>query len=54
MYHSEDRYYRDLSHLPREERDRVNFDHPDALDWQALARDIRALKAGRGVERAGV
>ena len=47
---SEDRYYRDLSHLPREERDGVNFDHPDALDWQALARDIRALKAGRGVD----
>ena len=29
---SEDRYYKDLSHLPAAEREGVNFDHPDALD----------------------
>ena len=27
-----DAYYRDLSHLPLEERARVNFDHPDAFE----------------------
>jgi uridine kinase len=27
-----DAYYRDLSHLPLEERAHVNFDHPDAFD----------------------
>jgi uridine kinase len=27
-----DAYYHDLSHLPLEQRARVNFDHPDAFD----------------------
>jgi len=47
---SEDRYYKDLSHLPAAERESVNFDHPDALDWDALVRDLKALKAGRPVD----
>ena len=27
-----DDYYRDLSHLTMEERERVNYDHPSSLD----------------------
>ncbi|HMT01894.1 MAG TPA: GTP-binding protein [Burkholderiales bacterium] len=30
----QDSYYKDLSHLPLEERQKVNFDHPDAFDWE--------------------
>ena len=45
-----DAYYRDLSHLPLEERAKVNFDHPDALDVQLLTYQIRQIKCGKTVE----
>ncbi len=44
---SQDRYYRDLSHLAADERSKINFDHPDAVDFEALAGDIEQLKSGR-------
>ncbi len=46
-----DSYYRDLSHLPMEERVKVNFDHPDSLDNGLLIDHIKALRAGRGVDK---
>jgi len=36
--------------IPFEERKRVNFDHPGALEWELLAGHLRALAAGRGFE----
>ena len=45
-----DAYYRDLSHLPLEERTKVNFDHPDALENALLIGHLQALAAGRAVE----
>lgn len=45
-----DHYYRDLSHLSVEERAQQNFDHPDALDWPLLVRDVTHLAEGRSVE----
>ncbi len=45
-----DAYYKDLSHLPLEERAAVNFDHPDALDVQLLTQQIRQLRCGHAVE----
>jgi len=42
-----DSYYRDLAHLPIENRNHVNFDHPDALDAALLAEHIEAVKGGR-------
>ena len=45
-----DAYYKDLSYLPLEERARVNFDHPDALDIQLLTQQIRQLRCGKIVE----
>ena len=44
-----DAYYHDLSHLAPEEREAVNFDHPDALDLDLFATDIDALRSGRAV-----
>jgi uridine kinase len=38
-----DSYYRELSHLPLEERKKVNFDHPDSLDNELLVAQLRAL-----------
>ncbi|MAZ77644.1 MAG: uridine kinase [Legionellaceae bacterium] len=46
----EDSYYHDLSHLPKEEREKVNFDHPDALDHELLLKQLRALQDGESVE----
>ena len=41
-----DNYYKDLSHLPEEERALTNFDHPDSLDTELLLEHIRQLKRG--------
>ena len=38
-----DAYYRDLSHLPPEERAQVNFDHPDAFDNALYLAHLDAL-----------
>ncbi|HEB52554.1 MAG TPA: uridine kinase [bacterium] len=46
-----DSYYRDLSHQPPEVRAATNFDHPDSLDNGLLAEHLRALSAGRTIER---
>jgi len=46
---SHDVYYHDLSHLPMAERSRTNFDHPDALDTEALIHDLERLRSGEAV-----
>src|ERR1051325_5638919 len=38
-----DAYYRDLAHLPLEERARVNFEHPDAFDNALYLAHLDAL-----------
>ncbi|MDD3685501.1 MAG: uridine kinase [Bacteroidales bacterium] len=40
----QDSYYKDNSHLPLEERQKINFDHPDAIEWPLLVHDIKELK----------
>lgn len=39
-----DSYYRDLKHLTMSDRDKNNFDHPDAFDFKLLYNDIQKLK----------
>lgn len=46
-----DSYYRDLAHLPLEERARSNFDEPEALEASLLAEHIEALAAGREISK---
>ncbi|MFO7262302.1 MAG: uridine kinase [bacterium] len=46
----QDSYYRDNSHLPPEERARLNYDHPDAFDTPLLVRHLEALRRGEAVE----
>ena len=41
-----DAYYRDLSHLPFEQRRIFNFDHPDSLETDLLVQHLRHLKQG--------
>jgi uridine kinase len=38
-----DAYYHSQSHLSLEQRARLNYDHPDALDWPLLATHLAAL-----------
>lgn len=40
----QDSYYKDQSHLPIEERQELNFDHPDAIDFEFLVQQIKELK----------
>ena len=44
-----DDYYRVLDHLDFASRDRVNFDHPDAIEFERLAVDLTALRAGKAI-----
>jgi uridine kinase len=45
-----DDFYRDQSHLPRPWRDRVNFDHPRAIDWRLAEAMLRACRDGQAVQ----
>ena len=47
---SQDSYYKDLSHLTFEERTKINFDHPNSIDFELLKEHLLALKAGRSVQ----
>jgi uridine kinase len=44
-----DSYYRDLAHLPLEQRARVNFDHPDAFDNALYLAHVDALIHGQPI-----
>lgn len=47
----QDSYYKDSSHVPVEERQNINFDHPNAFDWELLTSQITQLKQGRAIEQ---
>jgi uridine kinase len=47
---SQDSYYKDSSHLPLEERQKINFDHPDSIELSLLAKHIKALKENKSIE----
>lgn len=46
-----DHYYKDLSHLEPAERDRCNFDHPDALELSLLRSQVEQLRNGIAIDR---
>ncbi len=45
----QDSYYHDLGHLPFDERERVNVDHPNSLDFEGMRTDLAALVKGKPV-----
>ncbi|RMG43633.1 MAG: uridine kinase [Candidatus Dadabacteria bacterium] len=45
-----DWYYRAQDHLPLKERDKVNYDHPDAVEASLLCTDLCRLMEGQSVE----
>ena len=46
----QDSYYRDNSSITLEERQKINFDHPDSVEWELLTEHLRQLKEGKMVE----
>lgn len=48
---SQDSYYKDSSNVPAEERQSINFDHPDAFDWNLLIEQVQQLRRGESVEQ---
>jgi uridine kinase len=46
---SQDNYYCDNGHLNEENRKKINFDHPDAIEFNLLAQHIEALKNGKSI-----
>ena len=45
----QDSYYRDLSNVSLEERSRINFDHPDAMDFELMKDQLTNLLDGHTV-----
>jgi len=46
-----DAYYHSASHLSVEERKKINFDHPNAIDWDLLLTQLGSLAAGKAIEK---
>jgi uridine kinase len=47
----QDHYYRSQSQLPLAERERLNYDHPDAVELDLLIAHLDALRAGQSIDR---
>lgn len=48
---SQDSYYKDTSNLTYEERTKINFDHPRAIDFELLVQHLKDLKDGKTIEQ---
>lgn len=46
----QDSYYKDSSHIPPEDRSKINFDEPAAIEWSLLVEHLRKLKEGKTIE----
>lgn len=48
---SQDSYYKETSNLSYDERTKINFDHPRAIDFELLIAHLKDLKAGKIIEQ---
>lgn len=46
----QDSYYKDSSHILPSERSKINFDEPDAIEWDLLIKHLIQLKSGKSIE----
>lgn len=46
----QDSYYKDSSHIPVEERSKINFDEPAAIEWTLLVDHLKQLKEGKTIQ----
>ena len=47
---SQDAYYKDKGHLSQEEKLKINFDHPSAIEFNLLIKHLDLLKTGQAIE----
>ncbi|HYP52807.1 MAG TPA: uridine kinase [Pyrinomonadaceae bacterium] len=50
VFLQQDSYYRNLDQLPFALREKINFDHPDAIDNDLFVEHVRTLKRGETAE----
>ena len=48
---SQDNYYHDNTHLSLQEREKLNYDHPQSIDFDLLVKHDQALKNGECIEQ---
>ncbi len=47
---SQDSYYKDNSTMPLEERQKINFDHPNSIEFELLIDHLKKLKQNKSIE----
>ena len=47
---AQDSYYWDNGHLSTEEKKKINFDHPDSIEWELMGRHLDMLKDGHTID----
>jgi uridine kinase len=45
-----DNYYKDMSHIPIEERRKYNYDHPDMIEHTLIVKHVKDLLTGKSIE----
>ena len=48
---SQDSYYNETVNLSYEERTKINFDHPRAIDFDLIVKHLKKLKSGETIEQ---
>jgi uridine kinase len=46
----QDSYYKDNGHISLEERQKINFDHPDSVEFSLLCDHLARLRSGSSIE----
>lgn len=46
----QDNYYKDSSHIPVAERQKINFDEPGAIEWPLLVEQLKQLRDGNAID----
>lgn len=50
-YLHQDSYYKDQGHIPYEEREKINYDHPEAIELNMFAQHLKLLKDRKIIEK---
>ena len=48
---SQDSYYKETNDLSYQERTKINFDHPRAIDFDLIVKHLKELKSGKTIEQ---
>ena len=51
VFISQDSYYNDNGDLSFEEKNKINFDHPEAVDFDLMINHLNLLKNGKNINQ---